>query len=223
MTTQELHERLLAQFGDAVGPLKEPKVDPSCLVARERLTEVCRFAKAAAGLELEYLEDLTAVDYPKKNVIEIVYHLYSLRRRHGIVLKVEADRADPKVDSVEAIWKAANWFEREVFDLFGVHFEGHPDLRRILLPDDWVGHPLRKDYQEAGGYQGISNTRENPLVELRRLDQRARAEALPPSPREPPPPPPRPPKPRPTRPREPEGAPPWNGSSCGSSRRTARR
>ncbi|HYD42324.1 MAG TPA: NADH-quinone oxidoreductase subunit C, partial [Anaeromyxobacter sp.] len=108
--------------------------------------------------------------------------LFSYRHRHGIVLKVEADRAAPRVPSVEGVWRAANWFEREVYDLFGVEFAGHSDLRRILLPDDWVGHPLRKDYQEAGGYRDIGNTRENPLVELRRLDERARASAAPTTP-----------------------------------------
>jgi NADH-quinone oxidoreductase subunit C len=120
----------------------------------------------------------------------VVYHLFSYRHRHGIVLKVEADRAAPSVPSVEAVWKAANWMEREVFDLFGVEFPGHPDLRRVLLPDDWVGHPLRKDYQEAGGYHGISNVRESPLVELRRLDEVKMAEA---ARNRPPPPPPAPP------------------------------
>jgi NADH-quinone oxidoreductase subunit C len=175
MTTQELHEKLRARFGDDVGPLSEPKIDAFCVVKPERIVEVCRFAKAEPGLELDYLEDLTAVDWPKRSAIELVYHLFSIRHRHGLVIKVELDRAAPRAPSVEGVWKAANWFEREVFDLFGVGFEGHPDLRRILMPDDWIGYPLRKDYQEAGGYHGIGNVRENPLVELRRLDERARA------------------------------------------------
>ncbi len=179
MTTQELHERLTARFGEDVGPLSEPKVDAFCLVKADRIVDVCRFARDEPGLELDFLEDLTALDWPKRNVIEVVYHLFSFRHRHGIVLKVEADRTAPRVPSVESVWKTANWFEREVYDLFGVEFSGHPDLRRILLPDDWVGHPLRKDYQEAGGYHGIGNTRENPLVELRRLDLKARAAAAP--------------------------------------------
>ncbi len=174
MTTQELHERLRTRFGEDVGALSEPKVDAFCLVKAERIVEVCRFAKQE--LELDFLEDLTAVDWPKRNVIEVVYHLFSFRQRHGIVLKVEADRAAPVVPSVTDVWKAANWLEREVYDLFGVEFAGHPDLRRIMLPDDWQGYPLRKDYQEAGGWHGISNVRENPLVELRRLDEKARAE-----------------------------------------------
>ena len=146
MTTVEIHERLKARFGDDVGALTEPKIDPYCVVKRDRIVEICRFLKTEPGLDLDFLEDLTAVDWPKKNVIEVVYHLFSYGHRHGIVLKVEADRAKPVVPSVTGVWKAANWLEREVFDLFGVRFNGHPDLRRILLPEDWTGYPLRKDY-----------------------------------------------------------------------------
>jgi NADH-quinone oxidoreductase subunit C len=182
MTTNEIHERLKARFGDDVGPLSEPKIDPFCVVKRERIVDVCRFLKAEPDLALDFLEDATAIDWPKRNVIEVVYHLLSYRHRHGIVLKVEADRAAPSVPTVESVWKGANWFERELYDLFGVDFPGHPDLRRIMLPDDWVGHPLRKDYQEAGGWHGISNVRENPLVELKRLDDARRAANPPPPP-----------------------------------------
>jgi NADH-quinone oxidoreductase subunit C len=190
MTINEIHERLKAQFGDDVGPLSEPKIDPFCVVARARIRDVCRFLKDTPGLELDFCQDLAGVDQPKRNVIEVVYHLFSYNHRHGIVLKVEADRANPLVPSVESVWKAANWMEREVYDLFGVGFTNHPDLRRILLPEDWEGHPLRKDWQEKGGYHGVSNVRENPLVELRRLDDKARAEAAAANP--PPPPPPAP-------------------------------
>jgi NADH-quinone oxidoreductase subunit C len=147
---------------------------------------------------MDFLEDLTAVDWPKRNAIDVVYHLFSYRHRHSFVLKVETDRARPSAPTVEGVWKAANWMEREVYDLFGVQFEGHPDLRRVLLPDDWEGHPLRKDYGEAGGYHGISNVRENPLVELRRLDEARAAEAArnrPPPPAAAPPAAPPPPAP----------------------------
>ena len=179
MTTVEIHERLKARFGDDVGPLSEAKIDAHCVVKKERLVEICRFLKSEPGIELDFLEDLTAVDWPKRNAIEVVYHLVSYRHRHVFKMKVEADRAAPMVPTVEVVWKTANWFEREVYDLFGVDFPGHPDLRRIMLPDDWIGHPLRKDYQEAGGWHGISNVRENPLVELKRLDDAARAEKAP--------------------------------------------
>jgi NADH-quinone oxidoreductase subunit C len=176
MTTSEIHELLKARFGDDVGPPSATKGDVWLPVKRERLAEVGRFLKETAGLDFDFCEDLTAVDWPKRNVIEVVVHLLSYRHKHALKLKVEADRAAPVVPSLQPVWKTADWFEREVYDLFGVTFTGHPDLRRILLPDDWVGHPLRKDYQEAGGWHGIDNVRENPLVELKRLDDAARAD-----------------------------------------------
>ncbi len=180
MKVNEIHEKLKAEFGDAVGPLSEPKVDPFAVVRADRIADVARFLKHTPGLELDHCNVITGVDWPKRNVIEVVYHLFSYRHRHGIVLKVEADRAKPAVPSVESVWRTADWMERECYDLLGVEFTGHPDLRRILLPDDWEGYPLRKDYQEHGGYHGISNERENPLVELRRLDEKRKAERPPP-------------------------------------------
>jgi NADH-quinone oxidoreductase subunit C len=178
MTTSEIHDLLKARFGEDVGAPSPPqKGDVWLPVKRERLVEVARFLKETAGLDFDFCEDLTAVDWPARNVIEVVVHLLSYKHKHALKLKVEADRADPVVPSLYPVWKTADWFEREVYDLFGVTFTGHPDLRRILLPDDWVGHPLRKDYQEAGGWHGISNERENPLVELKRLDDVTRAEA----------------------------------------------
>jgi NADH-quinone oxidoreductase subunit C len=167
------------------------------VVQANAIVDVCRFLRDEAGLELDFCEDLTAVDWPKRNVIEVVYHLFSFPHRHGIVLKVELDRSNPVVHTVEGVWKAANWLEREVYDLFGVAFTGHPDLRRVMLPDDWVGHPLRKDYQEAGGFHGIPNLRENPLVELRRMDLVRIAAHLKANPPPPPPPPAPPPAPAP--------------------------
>ncbi len=194
MTPTEIHERLKAKFGEAVGPLTEPKIDPFAVVKANRIVDVGRFLKTTSGIELDHCDVISGVDWPKRNVIEVVYHLFSYRHRHGIVLKVEADRARPVVPSVESVWKTADWMERECYDLFGVEFTGHPDLRRILLPDDWEGWPLRKDYQERGGYHGVSNERENPLVELRRLDEKRKAEkpAPPPAAAAPAAPPPNP-------------------------------
>ena len=87
------------------------------------------------------LSDLTAIDWPKEEKIQIVYHLFSYAHNHQIVLKVDLPRDNPKIATLEEQWKVANWFEREVYDLFGVIFEGHSDLRRIMLPEDWVGLP----------------------------------------------------------------------------------
>jgi NADH-quinone oxidoreductase subunit C len=166
MTAQDIHAKLKAKFGDAVGELTEAKIDPFVTVKADKIVEICRFAKAEAGLDFDYCEDVTGIDWPARNLIEIVYHLFSLQHRHQLVLKVETERSQPCAPSVESVWKAANWLEREVYDMLGVDFTGHPDLRRILLPDDWIGHPLRKDYQEAGGYHGVTNTRFDPLVRL---------------------------------------------------------
>jgi NADH-quinone oxidoreductase subunit C len=186
MNAQEIHAKLKTQFGDAVGDLTDGKIDPFVTVKADKIREVCQFAKTEAGLGFDYCEDVTGIDWPARNLIEIVYHLYSLPQRHQIVLKVETDRAWPSVPSVQGVWKAANWLEREVFDMLGVIFVGHPDMRRILLPDDWIGYPLRKDYQEAGGYHGVSNTRFDPLARLRQKVEEERktiaAAAPPPAP-----------------------------------------
>ncbi len=192
MTTSEIHDLLKGRFGDDVAmPPAPAKGDAWLTVKPSRWVEVCQFLKATPGLQFDFCEDLTAVDWPKRNVIEVVVHLVSYPLKHTLKLKAETDRANPVLDSLYPVWKTNDWFEREVYDLFGVQFTGHPDLRRIMLPDDWVGHPLRKDYQEAGGWHGISNERENPLVELKRLDDAARAEAA----RNAPPPPPAAPAP----------------------------
>lgn len=174
MTQEEVVAQLHAQFGEAVGPLSETKGDRFAVVKADKLVDVCRFAKTTAGLEFDYCQDITALDWPAKQRIEIVLHLYSLSQRHALVLKVELDRDKPVVPTVEGVWKAATWLEREIYDLFGVNFTGHSDMRRILLPDDWVGHPLRKDYQEAGGFHGIDNARPDPLVQLTKVTDEKR-------------------------------------------------
>ena len=174
MTLEEICTQLKAQFGEAVGALSENKGDRFVVVKGEKVVDICRYLKTTAGLEFDYCQDITAVDWPARKVIEVVFHLYSLAHRHGLVLKVETDREAPSIATVEGVWKAANWLEREIYDLFGVNFTGHSDLRRILLPDDWVGYPLRKDYQEAGGYHGIENVRPDPLVQLAKVTEEKR-------------------------------------------------
>ena len=115
-------------------------------VAKESLLDVGSFLKSELGGEYIFLTDETAVDYPKRPLrFEIVYQLYSFKLNQRLRLKVMVG-VDEKVPSVVSLWAAANWLEREVYDMFGVQYEGHPDLKRILLPDDWTGHPLRKDH-----------------------------------------------------------------------------
>ena len=171
MTAEEIHSALAAKFGESVGALQPPNKDPWVEVKPAAIREVCAFLKAEPQLRFDCLMNLSTVDWPKKNQIQVVYHLFSYEKRHAFVLKILLDRAAPTVPSVEPVWKSADWLEREQYDLMGVQFEGHPDLRRIMLPDDWVGHPLRKDYAEQPDYHQISTTRESPLEGFVRLDE----------------------------------------------------
>lgn len=164
MEAKEIYERLEKQFPGKVAGFKGDVPEPYCMADAQAVVEVCRVLRDDPELNFEVLSDLTALDWPKDEKIQVVYHLYSYSKRHAIVVKVDLPRDNPKVPTLEGVWKVANWFEREVFDLFGVIFEGHSDLRRIMLPEDWVGHPLRKDYVEQEEYDGIS-TQRAPLVE----------------------------------------------------------
>ena len=122
-------------------------IDGGCLVVEpQQLLAVCRFLKGAPDLQLDYVSNLTAIDYPPDR-IDAVYHLFSMAKKHGPVpLKVKLPRANPRVPSLTAVYRGAEFQEREAYDLYGVIFEGHPDLRRILMWDEFVGHPMRKDY-----------------------------------------------------------------------------
>src|SRR5439155_15186799 len=123
----------------------------------------------------DFLQNLTAVDWAKAGVLQVVYHLFSYAHRHEVVVKVDLPRDRPRVPSVAALWKNADWLEREQYDLLGVVFEGHPDLRRLLMPDDWVGHPMRKDYREAAEYRGMPTTRPSAFDLLLAYDKKDKA------------------------------------------------
>lgn len=118
---------------------------PTLTIAPERWLEVARFVKTNEELDLNYLSNLSGVDY--ETYMETVYYIGSLAKNHYYCFKVKTNRDTPSIPSVTPVWAAANWNEREVYDLLGIDFPGHPDLRRIMMPDDWVGHPLRKDYE----------------------------------------------------------------------------
>ena len=171
MTFEEIQQRLAARFGERIGALASANKDPSLVVQGKDIVELCRYLKDDEATAFDCLMNLSTVDWPKKNQIEVVYHLWSYRRRHAFILKVQLDRAKPEIDSVESIWKSADWLEREQFDLMGVTFHGHPDLRRIMMPDDWVGNPLRKDYAEQAQWHNITTTRDNSLEGYVRLDE----------------------------------------------------
>ena len=141
-----LLDKLQKRFPGAISEAVIFRNMPALTVAKESLLAIAQFLKGDEGGTYALLTDETAVDYPKREKrFEIIYHLYSFKRNDRLRLKVFASEGE-KVPSVTSVWPTANWLEREVYDMFGALYEGHPDLKRILLPDDWVGHPLRKDY-----------------------------------------------------------------------------
>ena len=139
-----LVKKLKAQFGDAIGDAVEFVGQLSVNADAARIVEICDFLKSDSDTSFNYLSDLTCVHWPRTPApFEMVYNLFSIDANERVRLKV---RVKESVDSVTGVWPSANWLEREVFDLFGVRFNNHPDLRRLLLPPDWEGYPLRKDY-----------------------------------------------------------------------------
>jgi len=144
-------QRLRDWDSQAVAEVIEFRGETTVVVPREHLRRACEFLLNDKNLRFTFLSDITAVDkFPLEPRFELNYHLLSLERRERIRLKVRVSGSDPVVPSVTSIWPAANWHEREAFDLMGVRFEGHPELTRILMPDDWEGYPLRKDYPVEG-------------------------------------------------------------------------
>jgi NADH-quinone oxidoreductase subunit C len=173
MTAEQIIQALEQKFGSKIKSKKADAIDPFVVVDTGDLVEVCRFLRDDSALRFDQLNCITGVDYfepdlkkaPKAGFdphLEVVYHFSSFVHKHRFVLKVQlprwkGDKAGelPEVPSVASLWGTADWHEREVYDLCGVHFLGHPDLTRILLSDDWVGHPLRKDYEFPLEYHGI--------------------------------------------------------------------
>ena len=171
MTISDIHAQLVKAFGQKIIELHTTSVDPWIEVASDSILEIARYLKSDRELLLDSLTNLTGVDYletdPKKKFpytphLEVVYHLYSFERKHRVTLKAKLPRwkgdqpgALPEIDSVSSVWAIADWHEREAYDLVGIQFRGHPNLLRILCPDDWEGHPLRKDYEFPLEYHEI--------------------------------------------------------------------
>ena len=152
MQGPQILQRLRDRFGGAVVESHEHRGDATLVVERAALVDVLRVCRDEAGLDFDVLMDLTAVDYSRYPGredgprFEVVYHLYSLLHNHRVRVKVRVDEDDAAVPTAIDLWPIANWLEREVWDMFGVRFTDHPDLRRLLLYEEFVGHPLRKDY-----------------------------------------------------------------------------
>ena len=152
-----IHGRLTEKFGDRITAFQAEALQPWAVVAAEAIDEVAAFCKLEPDLAFDNLMCLSAVDYNKETPprMEVVYHLFSYKHAHTFVLKVMLPRENPALPTVEGVWGVANWHEREAYDLFGITFTGHSDLRRILLPDDWIGYPLRKDWVDPDFYNGM--------------------------------------------------------------------
>lgn len=138
---------LLKENGFSVEPLKDSSDNVEVILIKENeLLQVCNLLKTNSESCFDLLISVSGVDKIKDNIIESVYHLYSTKYNHKLVLKAQLKREKPTVTSVTSVWKTADWHERETYDLMGIVYTGHPNLKRLLLPSDWIGHPLRKDY-----------------------------------------------------------------------------
>ena len=158
----KLVTEITEKFGaDKVSTIAVGKQD-TLLVEKDIIVPLCLWLRDHPTYYFDYLANITAVDYHPENKFAVVYNLTSIPFQQNITLRVELTMENrdtavlPELDSVSSVWKTADWHEREAFDLMGIYFKEHDDLRRILLPDDWEGYPLRKDYQDPESYHGIS-------------------------------------------------------------------
>lgn len=163
MTENLTETKLRAALADAVADVSEFRGDITITIKRELIAAVCQFLRDDAALSYDFLVDLTAVDYSehpqKQERFVVTYLLHSYKNNERIRLRVWAPDGDPVVPSCAGVWKAANWMEREVYDLMGVSFSGHPKMERIILPVEFNGHPLRKDFPVEG--------KVNPIVRVK--------------------------------------------------------
>lgn len=152
MLPSEIAEKIKERFPDEVVEITSFRDQVSVIVKKDKIVDICRFLHDDGNILCDYLADLCGADYLNKKVprFEVVYQLYSIRHHHRIRVKAQVPEDNPTIESVTSIWAGANWHERECYDLFGIVFKGHPDLRRVLLPEDWEGHPLRKEYPVKG-------------------------------------------------------------------------
>lgn len=160
MDFEAIKQILISQFGELIGS-EEKGPQPNLTAPADKIAEICQFLFEDERLYFDYLPCITAIDNgPAVGTMELIYNLSSIPYGHDLTIKIifprnTEDQPLPSVPTVSHIWRTADWHEREAFDLMGIHFENHPDLRRILLPEDWEGHPLRKDYSAQEKYHGI--------------------------------------------------------------------
>lgn len=154
MQSQLIYNKLKQKFGDSILELKNDEhSDPFVLIESNKIFEISQYLRDDNELQFDYLACISAVDYGEK--LSIVYHIDSLKLAHKIVLKTYVPKDNPKIASIERIWRTADWHEREAYDLLGIIFENHHNLIRILCPYDWEGYPLRKDYKTPETYHNM--------------------------------------------------------------------
>ncbi len=178
MSPQEIAEKIQAQFSSEILKVVPFRDQVTILVKKRRIVEILTFLHDSPELFFDFLADISGVDYieRKDHRFEVAYNLLSLKHNHHIRINAAVTEEDCNIDSVVKIWAGANWHERECYDMLGIKFIGHPDHRRILMPEDWEGHPLRKDYplksdlgeNEWKGYNDVVDAAErNKIYEVR--------------------------------------------------------
>jgi NADH-quinone oxidoreductase subunit C len=155
LSARQIIDLLAERFGGALLAAHAEGKHPRVHLAAEQWRPVAEFLRRDERLRFDWLANLSGVDYPAEGKLAVAYDLWSYALRHRFAVKVFCARENPRVATVSDLWRAADWHEREAYDMFGIVFEGHPDPRRILLPEDWVGFPLRKDYVFPTEYGGI--------------------------------------------------------------------
>jgi NADH-quinone oxidoreductase subunit C len=165
MTPEEIYQHALKTIpAETLGQMPEDAAQPWITVSPDTLIEVLALFRDDPALAFDCLDCLTVTDMLDEGQLELVYHLYSYTHQHLFVIKARIGRDDPEAPSVTGLWPAADWYEREQYDMFGVRFTGHPNMTRLFLPDEWVGHPMRLDWEEGETALGISTSRPDPLV-----------------------------------------------------------
>ena len=157
MTFQAIVDHIKSNLDEQVIISIDEDASPKAIIIdRQNLIEVMSFLQSDDQLYFDSLSCVTGLDNgTEANSMEVIYNLYSIPYNHHLMVKVKLERENPAIDTLTDLWKTADWHEREAFDLFGIHFNNHPDLRRILLPADWEGFPLKKDYQQQEYYRGV--------------------------------------------------------------------
>jgi NADH-quinone oxidoreductase subunit C len=151
LTNEKVLERIKTKFADALLESSDFRDELTMVVRKENIVDICRFLKEDPSLKFDFLMDLCGIDMnTPRNRFGVVYNLYSLPNKYRIRLKTFVEESDPRLGTVTGIWKTADWHERETYDMFGIIFDGHPDLRRIYMPDEFEYYPLRKDFPLMG-------------------------------------------------------------------------